>query len=157
MTPTPGAEVMGGGETLVFWVIAVVTVVGALGLLFSRRAVHAAMAMAMTMVGLGILYITQDAEFVERFKREAQAAGSLAHPHVVSVYDRGEYEGTYYIAMELLPGRTLKDLVDGEAPLDQMRVIDLGVQILQAAGFAHRRRPPPDRGRTPARCTRRAW
>ncbi|MGC5585317.1 NADH-quinone oxidoreductase subunit J [Ornithinimicrobium sp. W1665] len=64
MTPTPGAEVMGGGETLVFWVIAVVTVVGALGLLFSRRAVHAAMAMAMAMVGLGILYITQDAEFV---------------------------------------------------------------------------------------------
>ncbi|MFB9732832.1 NADH-quinone oxidoreductase subunit J [Ornithinimicrobium kibberense] len=64
MTPTPGAEVMGGGESVVFWLLAAVTVLGALGLLFSRKAVHAAMAMAMTMVGLGILYIVQDAEFV---------------------------------------------------------------------------------------------
>ncbi len=81
----------------------------------------------------------QDVEFVERFRREAKAAAGLQHPNVVSVYDRGEHEGTYYIAMEYLPGRTLKDIVQSEAPLDQRRVIDLGLQILAAAGFAHKR------------------
>jgi serine/threonine-protein kinase len=56
---------------------------------------------------------------------------------VVGVFDRGEHEGTYYIAMEFLEGQTLKDIVTAEAPLAQERAIDLGIQILQAAGFAH--------------------
>ena len=80
----------------------------------------------------------QDQEFVERFRREAKSAAGLNHPNVVGVFDRGEHEGTYYIAMEFLEGRTLKDIVTAEAPLEQDRVVDLGVQILQAAGFAHR-------------------
>jgi serine/threonine-protein kinase len=80
----------------------------------------------------------QDQEFVERFRREAKSAAGLSHPNVVGVFDRGEHEGTYYIAMEFLEGRTLKDIVSSEAPLPQERVIDLGLQILQAAGFAHR-------------------
>jgi serine/threonine-protein kinase len=63
----------------------------------------------------------------------------LQHPNVVGVFDRGEYDGTYYIAMEYLPGRTLKEVVREEAPLDQLRAIDYGIQILQAASFAHRR------------------
>ena len=50
----------------------------------------------------------QDQEFVERFRREAKAAAGLNHPNVVGVFDRGEHEGTYYIAMELLDGQTLK-------------------------------------------------
>ena len=79
----------------------------------------------------------QDQEFVERFRREAKSAAGLNHPNVVGVFDRGEHEGTYYIAMELLDGQTLKDIVASEAPLPQERVIDLGLQILQAAGFAH--------------------
>jgi eukaryotic-like serine/threonine-protein kinase len=79
----------------------------------------------------------QDQEFVERFRREAKSAAGLSHPNVVGVFDRGEHEGTYYIAMEFLEGRPLKDIVSSEAPLAQERVIDLGVQILQAAGFAH--------------------
>ncbi|MGH3993270.1 MAG: protein kinase domain-containing protein, partial [Pseudonocardiaceae bacterium] len=92
-------------------------------------------------VALKVLHrrFAQDAEFVERFRREARAAAGLQHPHVVSVFDRGEYEGTYYIAMECLSGRTLKALVNDAAPLDPLRVIDLGIQVLQAAGFAHRR------------------
>src|SRR5919112_253834 len=81
----------------------------------------------------------RDREFVERFRREASAAAGLQHPNVVSVFDRGEYDGTYYIAMEYLPGRTLKDVIREEAPLDQQRVIGLAIQILQAAAFAHRR------------------
>ncbi|HEY7453270.1 MAG TPA: Stk1 family PASTA domain-containing Ser/Thr kinase, partial [Thermoleophilaceae bacterium] len=80
----------------------------------------------------------QDQEFVERFRREAKSAAGLNHPNVVGVFDRGEHEGTYYIAMEFLEGRTLKDIVAAEAPLPQERVIDIGLQILQAAGFAHR-------------------
>jgi eukaryotic-like serine/threonine-protein kinase len=80
----------------------------------------------------------QDQEFVERFRREAKSAAGLNHPNVVGVFDRGEHEGTYYIAMEFLTGRTLKDVVSADAPLSQERVIDLGTQILEAAGFAHR-------------------
>ncbi len=91
-------------------------------------------------IALKVLHrrFAQDAEFVERFRREASAAAGLQHPHVVGVFDRGEHEGTYYIAMEYLRGRTLKDVMVAEAPLDQLRVISIGEQILQAAGFAHR-------------------
>ncbi len=91
-------------------------------------------------VALKVLHrrFAQDQEFVERFRREAKAAAGLSHPNVVGVFDRGEHEGTYYIAMELLSGRTLKQIVSEEAPLPQEQVIDLGGQILAAAGFAHR-------------------
>jgi len=91
-------------------------------------------------VALKVLHrrFAQDQEFVERFRREASAAAGLQHPNVVGVFDRGRHDGTYYIAMEHLPGRTLKEIVTTEAPLAQDRVVDLGVQILQAAEFAHR-------------------
>jgi beta-lactam-binding protein with PASTA domain/tRNA A-37 threonylcarbamoyl transferase component Bud32 len=81
----------------------------------------------------------QDQEFVERFRREASAAAALQHPNVVNVFDRGEHDGTYYIAMEHLAGRTLKEIVRAEGALPQGPAIDLGVQILHAAGFAHKR------------------
>ena len=80
-----------------------------------------------------------DPDFVERFRREAQAAAGLQHPNVVGVYDRGRYEDTYYIAMEYLPGRTLKQLIRDEAPLEPIRAIDITLQVLKAARFAHRR------------------
>jgi beta-lactam-binding protein with PASTA domain/predicted Ser/Thr protein kinase len=80
-----------------------------------------------------------DEEFVERFRREASSAAGLQHPHVVAVYDRGAWDGTYYIAMEYLEGRTLKKLVLDEAPLAAPRAIDLTIQILRAARFAHKR------------------
>jgi serine/threonine-protein kinase len=91
-------------------------------------------------IALKILHrrFARDTQFVERFKREAQAAAGLQHPHVVGIYDRGEHDGTYYIAMEHLPGRTLRQVIDEEAPLDQERVVDFALQILAAAGFAHR-------------------
>ena len=91
-------------------------------------------------VALKVLHrrFAQDQEFVERFRREASAAAGLQHPNVVGVFDRGRHDGTYYIAMEHLPGRTLKEIVESEAPLAQERVVDFGLQILHAAGFAHR-------------------
>ena len=92
-------------------------------------------------VALKLLHrrFAEDPEFVERFRREAQAAAGLQHPNVVSVYDRGSFDGTYYIAMEYLPGRSLKQLIRQEAPLDPLRAIDITIQILKAARFAHRR------------------
>jgi eukaryotic-like serine/threonine-protein kinase len=92
-------------------------------------------------VALKLLHhrFAEDPGFVERFRREAQAAAGLQHPNVVSVYDRGAYDGTYYIAMEYLPGRSLKQLIRQEAPLDPIRAIDITIQILKAARFAHRR------------------
>ncbi|MDQ3739691.1 MAG: PASTA domain-containing protein [Actinomycetota bacterium] len=92
-------------------------------------------------VALKLLHrrFAEDAEFVERFRREASSAAGLQHPNVVSVYDRGEFDGTYYIAMEFLEGSTLKDLVKSQGPLDPDRAIDLTVQILRAARFAHKR------------------
>ncbi|MGB0094232.1 MAG: protein kinase, partial [Solirubrobacteraceae bacterium] len=92
-------------------------------------------------VALKLLHrrFAEDPGFVERFRREAQAAAGLQHPNVVSVYDRGEYDGTYYIAMEYLPGLSLKQLIRQEAPIDPVRAIDITIQILKAARFAHRR------------------
>lgn len=92
-------------------------------------------------VALKLLHrrFAEDPGFVERFRREAQAAASLQHPNVVSVFDRGSFEGTYYIAMEYLPGRTLKQLIREDAPLEVDRAIDIAIQMLKAARFAHRR------------------
>src|SRR6187399_2644971 len=57
-----------------------------------------------------------DDQFVERFRREAKNAAGLSHPNIVSIYDRGEAEGTYYIAMEHIEGRTLKELLRARGP-----------------------------------------
>ncbi|MSX02259.1 MAG: Stk1 family PASTA domain-containing Ser/Thr kinase, partial [Actinobacteria bacterium] len=92
-------------------------------------------------VAVKLLYsrFAKDAEFVERFRREASAAAGLQHQHVVSVYDRGEWDGTYYIAMEYLQGRTLKAIINEYGALDSDWAIDMTTQILRAARFAHRR------------------
>lgn len=91
-------------------------------------------------VALKLLHrrFAEDAGFVERFRREAQAAAGLQHPNVVGVYDRGDFDGTYYIAMEHLTGRSLKQLIRQEAPVAPVRAIDITLQILKAARFAHR-------------------
>jgi eukaryotic-like serine/threonine-protein kinase len=81
----------------------------------------------------------EDQEFVERFRREASSAAGLSHPNVVAVFDRGEWDGTYYIAMEYLPGRSLKAVVREHGPLSPEDATDIVVQILLAARFAHRR------------------
>ena len=52
-----------------------------------------------------------DEAFIERFRREAKSAAGLSHPNIVSIYDRGEAEGTYYIAMEVIEGRSLKEII----------------------------------------------
>jgi eukaryotic-like serine/threonine-protein kinase len=80
-----------------------------------------------------------DQEFVERFRREASSAAGLSHPNVVAVFDRGEWDGTYYIAMEYLPGRSLKSIVREHGPLAAQDAIDIVTQIVLALRFAHKR------------------
>src|SRR5215216_1263069 len=78
-----------------------------------------------------------DELFVERFRREAKNAAALSHPSIVSIYDRGETDGTYYIAMEFMDGRSLKELI----VLDTLPVpvcISYARQILAALRYAHR-------------------
>jgi eukaryotic-like serine/threonine-protein kinase len=80
-----------------------------------------------------------DDQFVERFRREAKNAAGLSHPNIVSIYDRGEAEGTYYIAMEYLDGRSLKELVVARGPLPIPDAIAATRQVLAALRFAHRK------------------
>src|SRR5262245_7199003 len=79
-----------------------------------------------------------DEQFVERFRREAKNAAGLSHPNIVAIYDRGDSEGTYYIAMEYLDGRSLKELVVASGPLQISDAIDATRQVLAALRFAHR-------------------
>jgi beta-lactam-binding protein with PASTA domain/predicted Ser/Thr protein kinase len=89
-------------------------------------------------VALKVLHarFAQDREFVERFRREAEAAAGLQHPNVVAVFDRGEVDGTYYIAMQYLEGRTLKQVVDAGVTPEQAAALIR--QVLEGARFAHR-------------------
>jgi serine/threonine protein kinase/beta-lactam-binding protein with PASTA domain len=76
--------------------------------------------------------------FIERFRREAKSAAGLSHPNIVSIYDRGEAEGTYYIAMEVIEGRSLKELILTRGALPISGAISHAKQLLEAVGFAHR-------------------
>jgi serine/threonine-protein kinase len=89
-------------------------------------------------VALKVLHarFAQDREFVERFRREAEAAAGLQHPNIVAVFDRGEVDGTYYIAMQYLEGRSLKQVID--AGLTPEQAAALIRQVLEGARFAHR-------------------
>jgi eukaryotic-like serine/threonine-protein kinase len=76
--------------------------------------------------------------FIERFRREAKSAAALSHPNIVSVYDRGEAEGTYYIAMEVIEGRSLKELIMTRGPLPIPQALAYSHEMLEALRFAHR-------------------
>src|SRR5919202_2971269 len=81
-----------------------------------------------------------DEEFAERFRREARSAASLSHPNIVQVYDRGETEdGTCYIAMEYVPGGTLKKRIEEKGPFDPRKAAAVAAQIADALGAAHER------------------
>src|ERR1039458_4147054 len=84
-------------------------------------------------------HFAEDQEFVERFRRKASSAAALSHPNIVGIFDRGEWNGTYYIAMEYVAGRPLKEIVREQGALQPEAAIDIVLQILQAARVAHRR------------------
>jgi serine/threonine-protein kinase len=89
-------------------------------------------------------HLADDPDFVSRFEREAKAAARLTHPHVVGVYDQGKADGHVYLAMEYVPGRTLRDVMKQFGPLTPEQSLVLLDPILEAleaahgAGFVHR-------------------
>src|ERR687898_524678 len=82
--------------------------------------------------------LATDAGFVERFRREAQSAANLQHPNVVSVFDWGEANGTYFIVMEYVEGHTLAEILRDEGRLHPDRAAEVTADIAAALGFAHR-------------------
>jgi len=80
----------------------------------------------------------QGTEFRERFYREARAAGKLAHPGIVPVFDVGEHEGLPFLVMEFIDGRTLDDAAKSGERLTLERVCEIGQQTAEALGYAHR-------------------
>jgi eukaryotic-like serine/threonine-protein kinase len=83
-------------------------------------------------LGLG-----NDAEFGRRFVQEARAAARLSHPNVVAVFDQGDDDGTLFLAMEYVPGGTLRDVVRQQAPMPPARALDLLAPVLSALSAAH--------------------
>ena len=81
---------------------------------------------------------TTDEEFIRRFNTEAQSAASLAHPNIVSIYDVGTEENIYYIVMELIQGKTLKEIINEDEVLPWKWSLDIAMQIASALEVAHK-------------------
>src|ERR1051325_8765500 len=80
---------------------------------------------------------THDAEYVERFEREARSVAALSHPNIVTVIDRGEHEGRQFIVFEYVAGENLKQLIVRRGPAPVTTALELGIQIARALSFAH--------------------
>src|SRR5450631_147983 len=91
-------------------------------------------------VALKVLFpeLSIDRSFVERFRREAQAAANLSHPNIVPVFDWGEDTGTYFIVMEFIDGRPLSSILKTAGPLSAERTADVGAHVAAALGYAHK-------------------
>jgi len=81
----------------------------------------------------------QDGDLRERFLREAQAAGSLQHPNVITIYDFGDVDGHPYIAMEFVEGQDVAELIAHQVPLTVVDKLDLAIGVLQGLAYAHKR------------------
>jgi eukaryotic-like serine/threonine-protein kinase len=92
-------------------------------------------------VALKILHehYVADADYVERFRREARAVAQLAHPNIVTVIDRGEEGGRQFIVFEYVDGENLKQVITHEGPLPVRETVELALQIARALGYAHER------------------
>ncbi len=90
-------------------------------------------------VALKILHqqYSDDAEYVERFRREARAVATLSHPNIVTIIDRGEFGGRQFIVFEYVDGENLKRLIERGGPAPVATALELGMQIAQGLSFAH--------------------
>jgi len=90
-------------------------------------------------VALKVLFpeFANDASFVERFRREAQAAANLNHPNIVGIHDWGQERGTYYIVMEHVSGRSMADVLRSTGPLSPDRAAEIAADVASALGTAH--------------------
>jgi serine/threonine-protein kinase len=91
-------------------------------------------------VALKVLFpeLSVDRSFVERFRREAQAAANLSHRNIVPVFDWGEDSSTYFIVMEFVDGRPLSAVLKSSGPLSAERTADIGADVAAALGYAHK-------------------
>ena len=81
--------------------------------------------------------MSEDDDFVSRFRREAKAAASLSHPNIVSIYDVGEDQGLHFIVMELVEGETLRDRLNREGRLQPEEALNIAAQICLGLAHAH--------------------
>jgi serine/threonine-protein kinase len=81
---------------------------------------------------------TTDSEFIKRFNSEAQSAASLTHPNIVSIYDVGNEDNLYYIVMELIQGKTLKEIINEDGKLSWKWSVNIAIQIASALETAHK-------------------
>jgi eukaryotic-like serine/threonine-protein kinase len=79
----------------------------------------------------------EDAEYVERFRREARAVAQLSHPNIVTVIDRGEADGHQFIVFEFVDGENLKELIQRTGPLPTRRAVELALAVAEGLAFAH--------------------
>ncbi len=80
----------------------------------------------------------REQSFVERFRREAQAAANLSHPNIVAIYDWGQEDNTYFIVMEYVDGQSVRDLIRSRGRLSPHEAAQIGADIAGALGYAHR-------------------
>nr|WP_284507357.1 serine/threonine-protein kinase [Caballeronia sp. ATUFL_M2_KS44] len=110
---------------------------GAMGVVYRAFDPHIERHVALKTVRHELFETGERASLMTRLRSEAQAAGRLAHPNIVGVYDYGETGDTAFIAMELVNGRALKHWLDAGRPLDLATALDWFAQLLAALGFAH--------------------
>jgi serine/threonine protein kinase/beta-lactam-binding protein with PASTA domain len=91
------------------------------------------------LVAIKVLFpeFATDPNFVERFRREAQAAANLTHPNIVAVYDWGQYANTYFMAMEYVQGRTLADILRANGHVNSVQAAEIANEVAAALGSAH--------------------
>ncbi|MEY2445123.1 MAG: eukaryotic-like serine/threonine-protein kinase, partial [Ilumatobacteraceae bacterium] len=91
------------------------------------------------LVAIKVLFpeFATDPNFVERFRREAQAAANLTHPNIVAVYDWGQYANTYFMAMEYVQGRTLADILRANGHVNSVQAAEIANEVAAALGNAH--------------------
>jgi len=129
-----------GGEQLIGRILGkryeIVEEIGSGGMAVVYRALDRLLNRVVTVKILREQY-AEDEEFVQRFHREAQAVASLSHPNIVGLYDVGAEGKLHYLVMEYVPGKSLKQLIKEEAPLELNKAIEIMRQILDALQHAH--------------------
>jgi serine/threonine protein kinase len=113
---------------------------GAMGVIYKARDPVIGRYVAIKTIRLGDFTDSAHvAELHARLMREAQSAGVLSHPNIITIFDVGEEEGLAYFAMELVEGATLEHIVEGEQRLDESAIVSIARQTADALGFAHQR------------------